>query len=378
MAAVLGTNVASLWASKNLQSAQSNMANSVERLSSGLRINRAKDDAAGLGIANALSQQINGANQGIKNLNDGISVVQTAEGAIAAASDMAQRILTLATQGLNGSVDSSARTSIRNEIQQLLTGISDISRRTKFSSTRLLNVADGTSTTATKFSIVASAASGDNIALVNEAFMNIGGDFRTVTGAGTNTTALVISSAAKDTVAGTQTVYILKAANAATVGYVDATLSAIDATGTALTLGTAQTWGATDLVVFEKGLLTKDSATTNIRSLAEHAYSADLVATTAATAQTAFGYLSTSVTEYLTALDSQRAKLGAYQNQMEYAVSNVTEMASNLSAARSRVIDTDYASETATLTKGQILQQAATAMLAQANQMPNVILTLLK
>jgi flagellin len=378
MAAVLGTNIASLWASKNLQSAQSNMANSVERLSSGLRINRAKDDAAGLGIANSLTQQINGANQGIKNLNDGISIVQTAEGAIAAASDMAQRILTLATQGLNGSVDSSARTSIRNEIQQLLVGISDISRRTKFSSTRLLNVADGTSTTETKFSIVASAASGDNIALVNEAFMNIGGDFRTVTGAGSNTTALVISSAAKDTVAATQTVWILKAASDATVGYVDATLSAIDATGTALTLGTAQTWGATDLVVFEKGLLTKDSSTTNIRSLAEHAYSADLVAATASTAQTAFGYLSTSVTEYLTALSSQRAKLGAYQNQMEYAVSNVTEMASNLSAARSRVNDTDYASETATLTKGQILQQAATAMLAQANQMPNVILTLLK
>jgi len=179
-------------------------------------------------------------------------------------------------------------------------------------------------------------------------------------------------------VAATQTVSFLKAASAATDGYVAATLTAIDATGTALTLSAAHTWAATDLVVFEKGLLTKDSATANIRSLAEHAYSADLVAATATTAQTAFGYLSTSVTEYLTALGSQRAKLGAYQNQMEYAVSNVTEMASNLSAARSRVIDTDYASETATLTKGQILQQAATAMLAQANQMPNVILTLLK
>ena len=85
-----------------------------------------------------------------------------------------------------------------------------------------------------------------------------------------------------------------------------------------------------------------------------------------------------AATTYITALDTQRAKLGALQNQMEYAVSNVTEMASNLSAARSRVIDTDYASETASLTKGQILQQAATAMLAQANQMPNVILSLLK
>ena len=92
MAAVLGTNVASLWASKNLQSAQSNMANSVERLSSGLRINRARDDAAGLGIANALTQQINSADQGIRNLNDGISVVQTAEGALAQVTEMAQRV----------------------------------------------------------------------------------------------------------------------------------------------------------------------------------------------------------------------------------------------------------------------------------------------
>ena len=99
MPAVLGTNVASLWASKNLQSAQSNMANSVERLSSGLRINRARDDAAGLGISNALTQQINTADQGIRNLNDGISIVQTAEGAISQASEMAQRILTLAVQG---------------------------------------------------------------------------------------------------------------------------------------------------------------------------------------------------------------------------------------------------------------------------------------
>ena len=101
MAAVLNSNVASLWASKNLQGAQSKMADSVERLSSGLRINRARDDAAGLGIANALTSQINGANQGVRNLNDGISLVQTAEGAIAAAQEMAQRVLTLATQGAN-------------------------------------------------------------------------------------------------------------------------------------------------------------------------------------------------------------------------------------------------------------------------------------
>ena len=274
MAAVLGTNVASLWASKNLQTAQSNMADSVERLSSGLRINRAKDDAAGLGIANALTQQINGANQGIKNLNDGISIVQTAEGAIAAASEMAQRVLTLATQGSNGSMASDQTTAIKAEMTVLLNSITSIQSRTKFSGTTLLNGA--------AITIQSSNVSGDTITI-------------------------------DDTLA----------------------LRTIGTASLATTLSTAVTSGT-------------------------------------------FGAMISAATTYITALDTQRAKLGALQNQMEYAVSNVTEMASNLSAARSRVIDTDYASETASLTKGQILQQAATAMLAQANQMPNVILSLLK
>jgi len=126
MPAVLNTNAASLYASKNLQSAQSKMAQSVERLSSGLRINRAKDDAAGLGITNALTSQINGANQGIRNLNDGISMVQTAEGAIAAAQEMAQRILTLATQGANGTMGTNERAVIKSEMKQLLIAIDAI------------------------------------------------------------------------------------------------------------------------------------------------------------------------------------------------------------------------------------------------------------
>ena len=279
MAAVLGTNVASLWASKNLQSAQSNMAASVERLSSGLRINRAKDDAAGLGIANSLTQQINGANQGIKNLNDGISIVQTAEGALAAASEMAQRILTLATQGSNGSMggSGSAQTaSILSEMSAILTSINSIQTRTKFSGVTLLNAA--------AITIQASNVSGDTIT--------------------------------------------------------------IDLATSLRKIGTASSELASTL-------------------------SAQVTGST-------FSGILTEANTYITALDTQRAKLGALQNQMEYAVSNVTEMASNLSAARSRVIDTDYASETASLTKGQILQQAATAMLAQANQMPNVILSLLK
>jgi len=278
MAAVLGTNIASLWASKNLQSAQSKMADSVERLSSGLRINRAKDDAAGLGIASALTQQINGANQGIKNLNDGISIVQTTEGAIAAASEMAQRILTLATQGLNGSMGDDQRTSIKNEMTVLVNSISSIQTRTKFSGVTLLN--------GVAITIQASNVSSDTISIDVTSLAKIG------------------------TSGSTELAYTLNAAMGTTTTSMSLTLAAVNT--------------------------------------------------------------------YITALDTQRAKLGALQNQMEYAVSNVTEMASNLTAARSSVIDTDYASETASLTKGQILQQAATAMLAQANQMPNVILTLLK
>jgi len=282
MAAVLGTNVASLWASKNLQSAQSNMANSVERLSSGLRINRARDDAAGLGLANALTQQINSSEQGIRNLNDGISIVQTAEGSLSQASEMAQRILTLAVQATNGTLSGTQLTSITSEMSQLITGINNIQTRTKFSGTTLLN--------STAINIFNGKETTDKVEITAAALATIG--------SGTG--------------------------------------------GAAICLGA---WINT---------------------------------TSAQTSATYYQTIATSASAYITTLDTQRGLLGALQNQMEYSVNNITELSANLTSARSRVIDTDYASETANLTKGQILQQAATAMLAQANQMPNVILSLLK
>jgi len=280
MPAVLGTNVASLWASKNLQSAQSNMANSVERLSSGLRINRARDDSAGLGIANALTQQINSADQGVRNLNDGISIVQTAEGAISQASEMAQRILTLAVQGQSSSLSQTQKNSITTEMRSLLNGIDAIQTRTKF---------------------------------------------------GGNTTALMGGS--------TISVYSSKESS----DKIDITAAALTSISTGSAAGTLST----------------------------------SVTTTASTA-TDFQSIATAASSYITTLDTQRGTLGAVQNQMEYSVNNIVELSANLSSARSRIVDTDYATETAQLTKGQILQQAATAMLAQANQMPNVILSLLK
>jgi len=284
MAAVLGTNVASLWASKNLQSAQSNMANSVERLSSGLRINRARDDAAGLGISNALTQQINSADQGIRNLNDGISIVQTAEGALAQVSEMAQRILTLSVQGTNDSLSSDQKKSISSEMRKLLDGIDAIQARSKFGSSTTTLFAS------TAISVYSSKESSDVVTI--------------------STGSLATISTASG--------------------------------GAASTLSTHVTTAATTVT------------------------------------QAVFQSITSAVSTYITAIDTQRGLLGATQNQMEYAVNNITELSANLASARSRVVDTDYASETAELTKGQILQQAATAMLAQANQMPNVILSLLK
>lgn len=281
MSAVLNTNVASLWASKNLLGAQSKLAGSVERLSSGLRINRARDDAAGLGVAQSLTGQINGANQGMRNLNDAISMVQTAEGAIAAATDMAQRILLLATQGANDTLGTSERDAIQAEMTQLLDSIDNIAGRTEFSGNALL--------AGDSYSMQISQSADDKIELAATAFAKID----------------------------------------------------------------SQSGGSADAIALR-------------------------TAVAAASDNATYGTVQGKARDYITSLVAQRSELGAYQNQMEYTLSNISELSSNLQSARSRVIDTDYASETAALTKGQILQQAATAMLAQANQMPNVILTLLK
>jgi flagellin len=450
MSAVLNSNVASLWASKNLQGAQSKMADSVERLSSGMRINRARDDAAGLGIANALTQQINGANQGVRNLNDGISMVQTAEGAISTAQEMAQRILTLATQGANGTMGTSDRTALKNEMSQLLRAIDSIGSRTKFSGNSLLNNdartsgTDATPPTTTKFSLQSSNSTSDVISLAAAGFLNIGGfsaAAKSITKATTatsaaaqavltlpNTTGLVAGMSVSGTNIPASTTILSVAAdglsvtlsnNIATGGIANPANIVFGGTTTSTTLSTvmtlaagsnpsqslvgtnvykvsggtytaistvtavsgdnitlgatnpAVTWAHDDAIIFSGQLTQVHSATTTDLSLAQ-----SIGSTTNDTAN--FQMVQRAASGYITSLSTQRSLLGAYQNQIEFTVNNVNELASNLSAARSSVQDTDYASETAALTKGQILQQAATAMLAQANQMPNVILSLLK
>jgi flagellin len=288
MPAVIYTNQASLMAQKGLLGAQNSLALSVERLSSGLRINRAKDDAAGLGVGENLQKQLNGVKQGINNLNDAISMAQTAEGALQAVSAMAQRIIMLATQGANETMSSDQRGSVTKELNALRTAINSIATRTKYTDTLIFGQTVSTN-------IQVSNESTDKIAITTASFGPM-------------------------------------AIAAATAG----------------------------------GSLAGVTLDTAISS----------AITTANTVN--FTSVQSAAASYLNAITTQRGEIGAIQNQLEYTVSNLTEYANNLAASRSRVMDTDYAAETANLTKGQILQQAATAMLAQANQMPNVILTLLK
>ena len=427
MSAVLNTNVASLWASKNLLGAQNKMADSVERLSSGLRINRARDDAAGLGVANALTSQINSANQGVRNLNDGISMVQTAEAAITAASDMGQRILTLATQGANSPLGIDERKAIQAEMTKLLDAMDSIGKRTKFSGNELLGVVLDDSATTNKYSLQISRETDDKVNLANAAFRNIGysttavtenaaykftGDLaanQTVTIGGRTVTAGAGGASLADVfTAFTQAANSIPGTGTTAVNTSSPVVATATATGSgSYTAGwTVATDTATKTITF-----TSTSVSQNVTDLAASTGTASttLTVTQGSTTRNAqggtlktkvedlntllnptsgspdvsliaakFNEIQTVAKDYVVALGTQRSLLGAYQNQIEYTISNVTDLSGNLAAARSRVQDTDYAAETANLTKGQILQQAATAMLAQANQMPNVILTLLK
>jgi flagellin len=382
MSAVLNTNVASLWASKNLLGAQSKLAGSVERLSSGLRINRARDDAAGLGVANSLTAQINGANQGVRNLNDAISMVQTAEGAIAAASEMGQRILMLATQGANGTLGSTERAAIQSEMQQLLSSIDSIAGRTQFSGNPLLGSDPRATSVPAQYSMQISNSATDKVSLASGAFLNIGGYAGVATADGTTaSTSVTLTAAPAASIVGTSVYKWTAGANSTTDGSYVLLGKVASVSGATVTFAAASAaaWtAASDKIVFSGQLTQELSSTDGDLSLAQAVGASSLTSSTASNATSGFQMVQRAANAYVVELGKQRSLLGAYQNQMEYTLSNITELSSNLQSARSRVIDTDYASETASLTKGQILQQAATAMLAQANQMPNVILTLLK
>ncbi|MFQ2045639.1 flagellin B [Aeromonas veronii] len=302
MAMYINTNISSLNAQRNLMNTNKSLDTSYTRLASGLRINTAKDDAAGLQISNRLTSQVNGLNQGNRNANDGISVAQTAEGAMDEITSMLQRMRTLAQQSANGSNNTDDRVALQQEYDQLTTEIDRISSDTTFGGQKLL---DGKY----KGSFQVGADATQTITFKMTSAFTISG----IAGASKGSATIATSSA------GSKEPYKVTAAT------------------TAVTVD-------------------------NMKSIK-----------TASGAQSAMANLDFMIK----AVDSKRAELGAVQNRFDSTIRNQSNVSENLSAARSRIRDADFATETANLTKQNILQQAASSILAQANQRPQSALSLL-
>ena len=383
MAAIINTNVASLNAQRNLSSSQSSLATSLQRLSTGLRINSAKDDAAGLAISERFSSQIRGLNVASRNANDAISLSQTAEGALTEVSNNLQRIRELAVQASNATNSQSDRNALQAEVTQLRDEIDRVASSTKFNGVSLLNG----SFTAQAFQVGANA--GDTITIASIA------DVSTATLGGTTSvyTATVDASAITGftttiaaggvTINGTD-IGAIGGASSATerASQMAAAINRVSAsTGVSATFDA----GTNDLILRGTAQFAI-AGTTNLATVAGFAN-----APTAGTATNMNGVTAADVSGYsnaqltismmdqaLTTVNSARASLGAYQNRFTSTIANLQTASENLSASRSRIQDADFAAETANLTKAQILQQAGTAMLAQANALPQNVLSLLQ
>lgn len=483
MALTVNTNVASLNTQKNLNRASEALSTTMQRLSSGLKINSAKDDAAGLQISNRLTSQINGLNVAIKNANDGISIAQTAEGAMQESTNILQRMRELALQSANGSNSAEDRASLQAEYAALTSELTRIAETTTFGGRNLLDGSFGT----TSFQVGANANETINVSLGNISATKIGSQqVKSIeveaTADGIEAGTIVVTGSGKvsetiDIAAGASAKDIAKAldgavtglsASARTVVKLDASGVDVDTDGAASfsikvgdgdainlvgvtdnaslaeqlssnasklgitvsfneesdeltitsetgenitfgdTVGTVTannaeavsasvqnsdgTWGAaTDLdtagLVFTGTVELNSSKAYSLATTggAEDVFGAASVTskltnitqtdiTSASGAQSAISVIDRAIAN----IDSQRADLGAVQNRFDSTVSNLQSIAENSTSARGRIQDADFAAETAELTKQQTLQQASTAILAQANQLPSAVLSLLQ
>ena len=326
MALYVNTNVSSINAQRKLANSTLALNTSYQRLSSGLRINSSKDDAAGLQISDRLTSQINGLNQGNRNANDGIALAQTIEGALDEQTNMLQRIRTLAVQAANGTNTAKDRQALQEEVTSLSHEITRIAKKTTFAGALVLDGA------------------GDNT-LTREVAIGGGGNAKK------GQYFFQVGANAQDEI--TMDTRGFKISNA---------LSAMG----------ADKWkdaGGQDIGQnFSKaGIITKFGGANAVFSNARFSVS------TAEMAQITLA----NIDKFIEYVDSNRAELGAIQNRMESTIRNQSSIAENESDARSRIRDTDFASETAALTQNQIIQQASQTILSQANQRPTVALSLL-
>lgn len=385
MALTVNTNIASLNTQRNLNSSSSSLNNSLQRLSTGSRINSAKDDAAGLQIANRLTSQVNGLNVAVKNSNDGISLAQTAEGALQQSTNILQRMRDLALQSANGSNSDKERTALNSEVKQLQKELDRISNTTTFGGRKLL---DGTFGVAS-FQVGSAAneiisvgideMSADS--LKGTYFETAFGNAAAATASGTATMVLTLSEGGPVTVTADlkkgDTAEQVTAKLAAAIN--DANMGVgvnKDANDVYQIVSKADSKGVNILTSFTFAAGTT-GATYTPPAVSQTAQTADTIKDIdigdAAGAQAAVLVIDDAIKQ----IDAQRADLGAVQNRFENTIANLQNIGENVSAARGRIEDTDFAAETANLTKMQVLQQAGTAILAQANQLPQSVLSLL-
>jgi flagellin len=403
----INTNINSLNAQRNLGMSASSLATSMQRLSSGLRVNSAKDDAAGLAISERMNTQAKGLTVGARNANDGISLAQTAEGALGKVGDMLQRMRELAVQSSNATNSSADRKALQAEVKQLTDEIDRVAKQTSFNGTKIL---EGSFAGAV-FQVGANA--GDNItvgALTDTRAAELSGiDYgrSTISDIDTTTDGMAVT----DLVAITDTselqleidgaTYDLGAIKAATsgaerLGQVVEAINRLSADTGVTAYLTSQGAGlyTVDLMsskldsdgvaVTDLALTGFDATTTGIADQGTVEYAvADLSTGTGIDILTVETQADSwvalkKIDDAIDQVNSARADLGALQSRFESAVGNIEIQVENLSASRGRIVDADFAKETANLSRTQILQQAGTAMVAQANQLPQGVLALLR
>jgi flagellin len=377
MPSVINTNLASLNTQRNLSASQSTLATSIQRLSTGMRINSAKDDAAGLAISSRMDAQVRGLTTAARNANDGVSLAQTAEGSLGKIGDMVQRMRELAVQSSNATNSASDRGALQTEVGQLKQEIDRVAQTSNFNGTKLL---DG-SFTAAKFQVGANA--GDSItvsSITNAQLAGMGSVTRASTQSSTAITDLTATALGDLTINGTD-VGVLAAAGTTqerqaqvvdAINRISTTTgvgASFDAQNNAIVLTSNATITLTGAAGAKVGFVAADSATA-----AASANMASLDVSSYGGAQLAIQQCDAALTQ----INGARANLGAVQNRFDSAIANIQISAENTTAAKSRITDTDFAAETANLTRGQILQQAGNAMLSQANQLPQQVLSLLK
>ncbi|WP_353093028.1 flagellin [Methylibium sp.] len=404
MAQTINTNVISLNAQRNLNTSQSSLATSMQRLSSGLRVNSAKDDAAGLAIAERMNTQVRGLNVAARNANDGISLAQTAEGALGKLGDMLQRMRELAVQSANATNSADDRKALQAEVNQLRDEIDRVAKQTSFNGKKLL---DGSFTAAT-FQVGANSGDAITVGSLTNATAAVlskityaegasadltldgttitdlaaiaDGDLQiTIDDGGANEQIVEVGPIAE---ASTETERLGQIAEAINRKTTDTGVSAylvknddgtykLDVKGSKLdAAGAALAVEFTGFTTATTGLDEGDA----IAEVADDIGLSDLNIETDSATWVSIKKIDSALDQ----INGARGTLGALQSRFENAVSNIQIQAENLSAARGRIMDADFAMETANLSRAQILQQAGTAMVAQANQLPQQVLSLLK